>query len=155
MNIDKIHLEKLEVFKTSNLKLFQFIQTRNNSRGYLHDDREFDPWDFQATKAYLYCAETEYYGIINEHDVLIGYFRFHPRFNEIGMDLDLPFRDQGLGTKLYEKFLPKFWELSNNELYLRVLKKNERALHVYNKLGFEIIDETDIDLQMKLFNYGI
>lgn len=58
---------------------------------------------------------------------------------EIGADICEQYRGLGLATRLYAMITDYcFTQLNMQKCYLYVLEKNQRAIHVYNKCGFEI-----------------
>lgn len=57
------------------------------------------------------------------------------------------YRNKGVGTSIIEKIIS-----SNNIVYLWVYKLNKRAISLYKKLGFIVIDETESRYYMKYDN---
>ena len=58
--------------------------------------------------------------------------------------LEKEFRNTGIGTDIIREMLEK-----NRNIYLWVYKENEKAISLYNRLGFIIVDETDSRYYMK------
>ena len=58
--------------------------------------------------------------------------------------LEEKYRNKGIGTSIIKKILSNY-----NIVYLWVYKLNTRALSLYKKLGFKIIDETETRYYMK------
>ena len=58
--------------------------------------------------------------------------------------LEKEFRNTGIGTDIIRKMLKK-----NRNIYLWVYKENKKAISLYNRLGFIIVDETDSRYYMK------
>ena len=58
--------------------------------------------------------------------------------------LEEKYRNKGIGTSIIKKILSSY-----NIVYLWVYKLNTRALSLYKKLGFKIIDETETRYYMK------
>ena len=58
--------------------------------------------------------------------------------------IEKEFRNNGIGTDIIRKMLKK-----NRNIYLWVYKENEKAISLYNRLGFIIVDETDSRYYMK------
>ena len=58
--------------------------------------------------------------------------------------LEEQYRNQGIGTDIIKNILNK-----NNIVYLWVYKKNIKAISLYKKMGFNIIEETDTRYYMK------
>ena len=58
--------------------------------------------------------------------------------------LEKVYRNKGIGTEIIRDIL------SNNDIvYLWVYKKNDKAISLYRKLGFNVIEETDSRYYMK------
>ncbi len=58
--------------------------------------------------------------------------------------LEKVYRNKGIGTEIIRDIL------SNNDIvYLWVYKENEKAISLYKKLGFNVIDETESRYYMK------
>ena len=82
--------------------------------------------------------------IIKSDDERIGYFRSSNYSSEnrniyIGADLHKDFRGKGVGFQVYKEFLPfLFKKYVLHKVSLEVLITNERAINLYNKLGFTI-----------------
>lgn len=58
--------------------------------------------------------------------------------------LEKEFRNTGIGTDIIREMLEK-----NRNIYLWVYKENKKAISLYNRLGFIIVDETDSRYYMK------
>ena len=58
--------------------------------------------------------------------------------------LEKDFRNTGIGTDIIRKMLKK-----NRNIYLWVYKENKKAISLYKRLGFIIVDETDSRYYMK------
>ena len=58
--------------------------------------------------------------------------------------LEEEYRNKGIGTDILKNVLK-----NNNVVYLWVYKENIKAIDLYKKLGFNIIDETDSRYYMK------
>ena len=61
--------------------------------------------------------------------------------------LEEKYRNKGIGTSIIKKILSNY-----NKVYQWVYKLNTRALSLYKKLGFKIIDETETRYYMKCDN---
>ena len=69
----------------------------------------------------------------------------------VGLDLVGAFRGRGLSAKIYAWLLDYlFHQLNMHMVYLEVLASNERAIHVYKRIGFHI----DGRLRQKVFRNG-
>ncbi len=58
--------------------------------------------------------------------------------------------DQGLGTQAITQLLEKLKARGEHKVILDADKRNERALHVYKKLGFVIYGESDKKYHMSI-----
>ena len=58
--------------------------------------------------------------------------------------LEKEFRNIGIGTDIIREMLE-----NNRNIYLWVYKENKKAISLYNRLGFIIVDETDSRYYMK------
>ncbi len=63
-----------------------------------------------------------------------------------GLYVDSNFRNQGIATKLMTEIMK---QLKDNLIYLIVLKENEKAFNLYQKLGFIIINDVNNKLLMR------
>ena len=61
--------------------------------------------------------------------------------------LEEEYRNKGIGTDIIKNVLS-----DNNIVYLWVYKDNVKAISLYKKLGFSVIDETDSRYYMKYSN---
>ena len=63
---------------------------------------------------------------------------------EISLALERDYRNRGIGTSIIKNIM------SNNDIiYLWVYKKNSKAISLYKKIGFKIIDESESRYYMK------
>ena len=58
--------------------------------------------------------------------------------------LEEEYRNKGIGTKIIMDILN-----NNDVVYLWVYKENEKAISLYKKLGFNVIEETESRYYMK------
>lgn len=58
--------------------------------------------------------------------------------------IEKEFRNNGIGTDIIRKMLE-----NNRNIYLWVYKENKKAISLYKRLGFIIVDETDSRYYMK------
>ncbi|HEV2973182.1 MAG TPA: GNAT family protein [Pirellulales bacterium] len=69
----------------------------------------------------------------------------------VGLDLVPQHRGKGLSAKVYAWLLDYlFHQLNMHMVYLEVLESNERAIHVYERLGFRV----DGRLRQRIFRNG-
>jgi len=129
-----------------------FTEVRNKSVEFLHDKTKYT---FEQVKKWFNETPNVYY-IVSIGIKKIGYFRTSNYIDDtcyIGMDIHPDFRGQGWATISYVKFMEKLHlEKGINTLYLEVLPHNERAIYIYNKLGFKVIEKDNTNILMKL-NY--
>ena len=88
----------------------------------------------------------DYYNIIID-DKIIGSVCIRDLENAKLLDeiyLEKEFRNKGIGTDIIRKMLKK-----NRNIYLWVYKENKKAISLYKRLGFIIVDETDSRYYMK------
>lgn len=67
--------------------------------------------------------------------------------NDILLDeiyLEEEYRNRGIGTNIIKEVISK-----NDTIYLWVYKENKRAITLYKKLGFNVIEETESRYYMK------
>lgn len=107
---------------------------------YLHDSRKFT---IDETIKWFENTNPNFY-VIQYNDEKIGYFRLS-NYSEnnkniyIGADISPLYTGNGYGYLSYCKFLPfLFEEYQLNKVSLEVLSTNERAIHLYKKIGFII-----------------
>lgn len=129
-----------------------FLIIRNQVRDKLHDSREFT---LEEAQEWLLTTPVQYW-VISKDLIKVGYFRL-ARINEslwqIGADIHPDFQRKGIASKAYSEFINQVIKKINpvpSSLELRVLKSNLIALSLYLKLGFAIVEETEIDFRMKL-----
>ena len=71
----------------------------------------------------------------------------------VGMDIHPDYRGRGLAQIAYPLLLAELHEAGVRKFWLRVLKSNMRARHIYDKLGFvsvlEVGDEIEMLLEVK------
>ena len=55
----------------------------------------------------------------------------------VGLDIERKWRGHGFSIPIYEMLLSYYFDTCGmNRVYLKVLETNERAIHIYRKLGF-------------------
>lgn len=112
---------------------------------------EFGEDDTDKIKEYVDMSVKEFlnnYKLIIINDSIAGIF--FVRDFEDGVLIDEiylydEYRNKGIGTDLINS-------VSNPNIYLWVYKNNVKAISLYSKLGFDIIEETDTRYKMKKTN---
>lgn len=64
--------------------------------------------------------------------------------------IDTAFQGKGIGTQVLMDLMEKAFR-QNKNIELQVLRVNERAKKFYDRLGFEVVEETDLHYKM---SYG-
>jgi RimJ/RimL family protein N-acetyltransferase len=135
----------MEIRKLTKDDLSFLISVRNASVDYLHDKRKFT---LEQCEKWFNTLKDPYFIIIHNGEY-IGYARTSNWENSscyIGMDIAPVHRGKGYAVPAYNLLMK---ELKTNynikELYLEVLSNNHRAKHIYDKLGFIVIDTLDYD----------
>lgn len=89
----------------------------------------------------------KYFAVYNKENRLVGYLgikniRRILREATLGIVFDPNYINRGYGTETLEVFLDYFFNVLNMKcLYLEVAKFNKRAIRVYEKIGFIVIDK--------------
>jgi ribosomal protein S18 acetylase RimI-like enzyme len=128
-----------------------FLEIRNAVRRNLHDKREFTIID--AKKWYENGMMGNLYYVVVINQTKVGYTRIKKELETnkilVGLDLHPEYQGMGLAFPIFQGI----WELVDelykpDFIYLRVLKTNRIALNLYVKLGFQICNESEIDVEM-------
>lgn len=84
--------------------------------------------------------EVKNYKIIMSNDKIIGCYLVTKKDNDILIDeifIEESYRGKGIGTNIINAILKE-----HNIVYLWVYKENVKAISLYKKLGFEVVEET-------------
>lgn len=87
------------------------------------------------------------YKVIIYDNRVIGGFLIRSHLDGVLLDeiyIENEYRNRGIGKNIINDIISK-----NNTIYLWVYKKNIKAISLYNKLGFKIIEKTDTRYFMK------
>ena len=129
-----------------------FIEVRNSVRFNLHDSREFSLAD--ATE-WFERTEVKYW-VIFQGAIKVGYFRLSKLSDlswQIGADIHPIHQGKGIASAAYPIFIEEIVKLIDPQpvfLDLRVLIHNRKALSLYKKLGFKVLNQTTTDICMRL-----
>lgn len=91
--------------------------------------------------------EIENYRIINVNNNIVGCLLVCNKYDGIIIDdiyLEEQYRNKGIGTNIIKEIL-----CQNKIVYLWVYKENTKAISLYEKLGFKIVEETKTRYFMK------
>jgi len=130
-------------FKKISIDDIEFLNEVRNGYAseYLHDTRKFTLYE----SIEWFNKNNPDYWIIFLDDLRIGYFRLtnysdKERSIYIGADIHKNYTNKGHGYLVYKLFMDKLFNERNlDKIKLEVLSTNERALHLYEKIGFSII----------------
>ena len=116
-----------------------FNNIRNSfAKDYLHCSKQFD---IKETVEWYNNNELKYY-IIELDKEQIGYFRLsnHSEENKniyAGMDIAKEYQGKGYGYYVFNKFIDYLFDVYDlNKVSLEVLKTNQKAIRLYEKLEF-------------------
>ncbi|MEH7112292.1 GNAT family N-acetyltransferase [Neobacillus niacini] len=114
------------------------------------------PYDFynneESSESLKELLENPYYVVLNNKNVLVGFFcigksaqdpfgvtvgAYSDDINDIGIGMNPAFTGQGFGAAFFSFILSYIQENSKDvSIRLTVASFNERAVHLYTKLGF-------------------
>ncbi len=129
-------------FKKISLEDIPFVNKVRNlyAPEFLHDSNQYTIED-----SYNWFTKTNpNFWIILKDGLKVGYFRLSNYSPEnkniyIGADISEEYSNKGIATESYKKFIPFIFEKYNlNKISLEVLSTNDKAIHLYKKLGFKI-----------------
>ena len=90
------------------------------------------------------------YNLIKVNESVIGCVLVRPYKDGHLLDeiyLESAYRNQGIGTSIICDILKQY-----TIVYLLVYKKNQKAIHLYKRLGFKVLEETETRYLMKAEN---
>lgn len=123
---------------------FMFMaKVRNESSFYLDNAENYDS---SAVKEFLENHWKNYKIVFLSSD-RIGYLRLNifeheeRRVQSVGLDLAQEYRGKGLSVIIYKKII-KTLQNSNLPIVLWVLDFNDRAFHIYKKIGFREVSRS-------------
>jgi RimJ/RimL family protein N-acetyltransferase len=133
--MERRHIEWARKLHNDDSTLFQLTDPEHVSE--LQQDAWFETISRSRTSK-RYVVEAQGSSVF----VPIGVFRvdnidYKNRSVMVGLDLDPEWRGKGLASVIYQHFLDYYFnQCGFNRVCLKVLETNERALHVYRKVGF-------------------
>lgn len=129
-----------------------FVNTvRNASREWLHDQSAYT---LPEAVEWFRRGDGRQFLIILLGGVPVGYCRITDGDTDaekwVGMDIHPDCRGQGLAHLTYTLLLAALRANGVRRFRLRVLKKNERARHIYDVLGFKVVVDFKEEVEMLL-----
>jgi [ribosomal protein S18]-alanine N-acetyltransferase len=114
------------------------------------------PYDFynneETSESLNELLENPYYAVLNQNDELVGFFcigsaaqvpfgstvgAYNEDMKDIGIGMNAAITGQGFGTPFFTFILSYVQETYQlDSIRLTVAKFNQRAIHLYTKLGF-------------------
>ncbi len=116
-----------------------FKDVRKDCIQWLYEDKDYSLEEYQE----WYKEDSPHFFVVNIKEEDIGYIRTSEWGKgrvKIGMDIHRNHRGKGHSVPSYQELFHSLKWHSINEVYLDVLEENERAVYIYKKLGFEIIN---------------
>ncbi len=138
---------------------YKLISAKNSDMPYIKDAKLYNIFSYahnlseeEILKINKYVdkhipMEIEGYNIVLSDNKKVGCCLLMEKDDGITLEeiyLDEEYRNKGIGTDIIKNILQ-----NNAIVYLWVYKENIRAVSLYKKLGFNIIEETDIRYYMK------
>ena len=100
------------------------------------------PWSLQAVQRELESERALYYVLEQEDGTSVGYAGLWQVLDEgqiTNIALRKEFRHQGYGELLVRVLMEAAWEAGCTEIFLEVRISNQVAIHLYRKLGYEVL----------------
>lgn len=100
------------------------------------------PWSLQAVQRELESERALYYVLEREDGTIVGYAGLWQVLDEgqiTNIALRKEFRHQGYGELLVRVLMEAAWEAGCTEIFLEVRISNQVAIHLYRKLGYEVL----------------
>lgn len=100
------------------------------------------PWSLQAVQRELESERALYYVLEQEDGTIVGYAGLWQVLDEgqiTNIALRKEFRHQGYGELLVRVLMEAAWEAGCTEIFLEVRIFNQGAIHLYRKLGYEVL----------------
>jgi len=133
------------------------------------------PYDFYnnelCDESLKELLDNTYYSIVNNQEELVGFFcigasaqvpkghdygAYLDKCIDVGIGMKPELTGKGLGTEFFSMILNQLQQENHSPLRLTVAKFNVRAIHLYEKLGFEKVMEFTaltefVTMQKKIF----
>ena len=100
------------------------------------------PWSLPAVQRELESERALYYVLEREDGTIVGYAGLWQVLDEgqiTNIALRKEFRHQGYGELLVRVLMEAAWEAGCTEIFLEVRISNQVAIHLYRKLGYEVL----------------
>lgn len=112
------------------------------------------PQEEEPLERWLDHILSEGWSLIAGHrDRIVGHAAVTPESQsepEFVIFVHRDYRDRGVGTELVKQVLAYTETMDYRNITLDVARTNERAIHVYETLGFDIVSETKMYKQMQM-----
>ena len=121
-----------------------FNETRNDAAEWLHNNSQHT---LEECETWFCNNRSSLYFMVFCDQKKLGYFRtsnfdFKERNMYVGADFHKHHQGQGYAIPAYRAFFKVMHEIGFSHFYLEVLSHNDRALHVYKKLGFKTLSQS-------------
>ena len=91
--------------------------------------------------------------VARDGDRVVGHAAYAPDSSlepQFIVFVDPDYHDRGIGSELCRQLIAYAADAGHEALVLDVDAANERAVHVYRRMGFEVVERTGGDLRMRL-----
>lgn len=117
------------------------VRNHQDTIRYLHDQRTFT---IDETRKWLQTTNPYWFIILNNHNIKVGYIRTSDvdKLNwtiKIGCDIHPDHRCQDYATAAYTVLFNELIQQGYDKVWLEVLDNNYRAINLYEKLGFQYV----------------
>ncbi|MGX7418986.1 ribosomal protein S18-alanine N-acetyltransferase [Carnobacterium gallinarum] len=133
--LDKNQIRFIEIKETryTGVDLFEVAE-----KSYDHES----PWSAETFNKDLKQPYVQYFMALEEHKI-IGFVGYRQIFEEVEITnivVAAELKDQGIGTELLNQWLDYLRTSEAGVVHLEVRKSNKLAIHVYKKLGFQLVN---------------
>jgi len=116
----------------------------------IQDERQYDNTidkNFVVKDYFINMIQDQHMLLLyKQESVPMGYLfakRIEDGYLIDGLYVDIPFRNQGIARNLIKEAMKEINLLGNYKITINVLKKNQKAISLYQTIGFHIKEETD------------